>query len=412
MDFDELFRRERPRALATLIRLLGDFDLAEEMLQEALALACERWPQGGVPQNPRAWLVSTARHKGIDRLRRERNFDGKRGELRALLPATHEPEMPSEDELPDDRLRLIFTCCHPALPLEGQIALTLKTLCGLEVPEIARAFLVPGPTMAQRLVRAKSKIRSARIPYAVPERDRLGERLEGVLRVVYLVFTEGYSATAGGALVRADLCDEAIRLARLLAALLPQEPEPTALLALLLLQDSRRAARLDELGDLLTLEQQDRSRWNRAEIREGKALARRALSRVGPRFYALQAAIAALHAEAVAASETDWPQIVALYEILARLDPSPVVALNQAAAIGMARGPEAGLERLASIEASGELAGYHLLPASQADLLRRAGRFAEAAAAYRRALDLVSQETERRYLERRLAEAQAAASVH
>jgi RNA polymerase sigma-70 factor, ECF subfamily len=412
MEFDDLFRSERPRALATLIRLLGDFDLAEEMLHEALALACERWPRDGVPQNPRAWLVSTARHKGIDRLRRERNFDGKRGELRAMLPSTHEPEMPSDDEFADDRLRLIFTCCHPALPLEGQIALTLKTLCGLEVPEIARAFLVPPPTLAQRLVRAKAKIRTARIPYVVPSRGNLSERLEGVLRVVYLVFTEGYSATSGEALVRGDLCDEAIRLARLLAALLPKETEPAALLALLLLQDSRRAARLDCNGDLVTLEQQDRGRWNRDEIREGIALAQRTLRRGGPRFYALQAAIAALHAEAPSADETDWPQIAALYEILLRLDPSPVVALNHAAALGMAGGPDAGLERLSVLEASGELEGFHLLPAAQADLLRRAERYEEAAAAYERALARVSHETERRYLSRRLEEVRRRSTVH
>jgi RNA polymerase sigma-70 factor, ECF subfamily len=408
MHLDALYREERPRALATLIRLLGDFDLAEDALQEAFAAALEQWPAGGVPQNPRAWLVSTARHKAIDRLRREKTLAAKQAEI-AYLSETSAPAPGLADEpFTDDLMRLIFTCCHPALALEAQVALTLKTLCGLSVDEIARAFLVPPATMAQRLVRAKAKIRGARIPYEVPGSDRLAERLDGVLRVVYLVFNEGYAATSGDALVRRDLCREAIRLGRLLGALFPDASEAAGLLALMLLHDSRRDARLDERWDLVTLEDQDRSRWDRAQIAEGQALAEAALRRGGAGFYALQAAIASLHAQAARAAETDWPQIAALYALLLRLHPSPVVALNHAAAVAMGERLDRGLRLIEQLEAGGELQSYHLLPAAKADILRRLGRRAEAAAAYERALELVTLDAERRYLERRLREVRAA----
>ncbi|PYQ03030.1 MAG: RNA polymerase subunit sigma-24 [Acidobacteria bacterium] len=404
MDLDTLYREERPRALATLIRLLGDFDLAEDGLQEAFAAALEQWPAAGVPRNPRAWLVSTARHKAIDRVRRDKSLAAKQAEIAYLgevaVPAPGLAEQPFTDDL----MRLIFTCCHPALALEAQVALTLKTLCGLSVDEIARAFLVPPSTMAQRLVRAKAKIRGARIPYEVPGSDQLAERLDGVLRVVYLVFNEGYAATSGDALVRRELCNEAIRLGRLLRTLFPDASEVAGLLALTLLHDSRRAARLDERGDLVTLEEQDRSRWDRGQIAEGQALAEAALRRGGAGFYALQAAIAALHAQAVRAGETDWPQIAALYALLLRLHPSPVVALNHAAAVAMGERLDRGLRLIEQLEAGGELQSYHLLPAAKADILRRLGRRAEAAAAYERALELVTHEAERRYLERRLRE--------
>jgi RNA polymerase sigma-70 factor (ECF subfamily) len=399
MDIEAVFRDERARALATLIRLLGDFDLAEESLQDAFAAALVQWPRDGQPQNPRAWLVSTARHRGIDRIRRQRRLVPTPAEHLLAAVAT-EPDM-DPDPFPDDRLRLIFTCCHPALGLEAQIALTLKTLGGLEVGEIARAFLVAPSTMAQRLVRAKNKIRAARIPYEVPSPERLGERLEGVLRVLYLLFNEGYAPTSGDGQVRADLCAEAIRLARLLAVLLPAEAEAAALLGLLLLQDSRRQARFDARGDLVTLDEQDRTRWDAARISEGAGLAEAALRRGGAGFYAIQAAIAAVHAQAARAADTDWRQIAILYAVLMRLHPSPVVALNRAAAVGMADGPEQGLRLLAEIEAGGALDGYHLLPAARADLLRRLGRLAEAAAAYDAALALSPSDAERRYLERR-----------
>ena len=403
MDIEALYRDERPRALATLIRLLGDFDLAEDALQEAFAVALLEWPAGGAPRSPVPWLVSTARFKAIDRLRRDKRLAAHREEV----AARGEPVSAAADEadgaLPDDVLRLIFTCCHPALALEAQVALTLKTLCGLSVEEIARAFLVAPATMAQRLVRAKGKIRAAKIPYEVPDATRLGERLDGVLRVVYLVFNEGYAATSGDALVRRELCAEAIRLGRLLRALLPASGEVAGLLALMLLTDARREARLDRRGELIVLEEQDRGLWDGAEIAEGTALAEEA-ARAGPGFYAVQAAIAALHAQAARAADTDWPQIAALYALLARIDPSPVVALNHAAAVAMADGLERGLALVQRIESGGALDDYHLLPAAKADILRRLGRLEEAEAAYRRALRLVTNVAERRYLERRVRE--------
>jgi RNA polymerase sigma-70 factor, ECF subfamily len=403
MDFDSIYRDERPRALATLIRLLRDFDLAEDMLQEAFAAALEQWPRNGVPANPSAWLVSTGRHKAIDRLRRAKTLEARQAEMAYLGEGT--VGQPDDDTLfPDDLLRLIFTCCHPALALEAQVALTLKTLCGLSVDEIARAFLVTPATMAQRLVRAKGKIRDAGIPYEVPGADRLAERFDGVLLVVYLVFNEGYAATSGDALVRRDLCQEAIRLGRLLQGLLPEATEAAALLALMLLHDSRRTARLDARGDVVTLEEQDRGRWDSAEIAEGQALAEAALRRGGVGFYALQAAIATLHAQAARAADTDWPQIAALYTLLLRLHPSPVVALNHAAAVAMGERLDRGLRLMEQLEADGELASYYLLPAAKADVLRRLGRREDAAAAYEQALALVTQEAERRYLERRLRE--------
>jgi RNA polymerase sigma-70 factor (ECF subfamily) len=404
MEFESVYREERPRALATIIRLVGDFDLAEDSLQEAFAAALEQWPSSGVPKNPRAWLVSAARHKAIDRLRREKSFAAKRDEIAYASPSAAPPPELDEEPFPDDLMRLIFTCCHPALAVEAQVALTLKTLCGLSVEEISRAFLVSSATMSQRLVRAKAKIRAARIPYAVPTNEELAERLEGVMRVVYLVFNEGYAATSGDELVRRELCSEAIRLGRMVRVLFPAENEVAGLLGLMLLQDSRRSARVDGDGELVTLEEQDRSLWDRDEIAEGQTLAETALRRGGAGFYALQAAIAALHAQAARAEETDWPQIAALYALLLRLHPSPVVALNHAAAVAMGNGLERGLRLIEELEATGDLDGYHLLPAAKADVLRRLGRRAEAAAAYERALSLVTHPAERRYLERRLRE--------
>jgi RNA polymerase sigma-70 factor (ECF subfamily) len=404
MTLETLYREERPRALATLIRLLGNFDLAEDALQEAFAVALQQWPGAGVPASPRAWLISTARHKAIDRLRRDKSLAAKQAEIAYLSETTVPTPSLAEEPFPDDLMRLIFTCCHPALALEAQVALTLKTVCGLSVDEIARAFLVSPATMAQRLVRAKGKIRAARIPYAVPASDRLAERLDGVLRVVYLVFNEGYAATAGDAVVRHELCGEAIRLGRLLREMLPDTSEVAALLALMLLHDSRRSARVDASGDIVTLEEQDRSLWDRAQITEGQALAEEALRRGGAGFYALQAAIAALHAQAARAQHTDWPQIAALYALLLRLHPSPVVALNHAAAVAMGERLERGLRLIEQLEAKGELPAYHLLPAAKADILRRLERHAEAEAAYERALQLVTHDAERRYLERRLRE--------
>jgi RNA polymerase sigma-70 factor (ECF subfamily) len=394
VSLGDLHRREYGRILASLIRAVGDFDVAEDALQDAFEAALAQWPAQGPPRNPVGWLVSTARHKAIDRLRRRTMAEGKRDAIAAL--AAREEDAPE----PLDGLRLLFTCCHPALAREAQVALTLRTVCGLGTDEIARAFLVPVPTLAQRLVRAKAKIHAARIPYEVPPDDALAERLGAVLDVIYLVFNEGYSASFGPEVVRADLCAEAIRLGRMLVALLPGEAEPKGLLALMLLHDARRATRTDAEGAIVLLEDQDRSRWERAKIAEGRALVREALLGRPPGRLAVQAAIAALHAEAPSAADTDWRQIAALYGVLAALDPSPVVALNRAVAVAMADGVEEGLALLETLH----LPGYHLLPAARADLLRRLGRLAEAAAAYREALGLVTNDAERRFLERRLAE--------
>ena len=398
---EEVYRADWGRIVATLIRLVGDFDLAEECAQEAFAAAVEQWGDRGIPDQPRAWIVQTARYKAIDRIRHRAMVQEK-----LALYGSQPVVAPDFDnrEIPDDRLRLIFTCCHPALAPEAQVALTLRTLCGLETEEIARAFLVPTATMAQRLVRAKRKISLAGIPYAVPETTQMAERLDAVLTVIYLVFNEGYVAT-GGMLVRADLCAEAIRLGRLVRSLLyPRPPaEATALLALMLLQDARREARLDAAGALVTLEEQDRGLWNRRQIAEALPMVEEAL-RGGAGPYALQAAIAALHCQAQRPEDTDWPQILNLYDFLERSSASAVVSLNRAVAVAMAHGPNAGLAIIDQLAKDGDLDGYHLLHAARADLLRRIGAQAEAAKSYRRALELTTNESERRYLNRRLCE--------
>jgi len=402
MHIEEIFRTEHGRILATLIRVLGDFDVAEEALQEAFEAALEQWPAAGMPDNPVAWLIGTARHKAIDRLRRRARLAQKQDEIARHLELLAEEE---EAPVPEDRLRLIFTCCHPALATEAQVALTLRTLGGLSTEEIARAFLVPASTMAQRIVRAKAKIRAARIPYQVPLDDALTERLEAVMVVVYLVFNEGYAASFGDRLVRHELCDQAIRLGRMLVELLPSRAESKGLLALMLLHDARRETRLDGAGDIVLLEDQDRARWDRAQIDEGAELVEFAL-REGrpPGPYALQAAIAAVHAQAPTAAATDWAQIAALYDVLARVHPTPVVELNRAVAVAMSAGFERGLALVDELDHGGELDSYHLLPVARAELLRRLGRHTEAAESYRRALELVSNDAERRYLERRLRE--------
>jgi RNA polymerase sigma-70 factor (ECF subfamily) len=400
---EAVYAAESRRVLATLIRLLGDFDTAEEAMHEAFRAALEQWPREGLPANPRAWLVSTGRFKAIDSLRRLARFDALDVVSDAALAVQDDVAWADPETLEDDRLRLIFTCCHPALSSDAQVALTLREVCGLTTEEIAHAFVTPAPTLAQRIVRAKGKIRDARIPYEVPDQASLPERLEPVLRVVYLVFNEGYAASSGTSVTRCDLSAEAIRVGRLLVDLMP-EPEAIGLLALMLLHDSRRAARTDAAGDIVLLNDQDRARWDRAQIAEGTGLVERALASGQPGAYAIQAAIAAVHAEAPRADATDWHEIVGLYDVLMKTAPSPVVELNRAVAVAMADGPAAGLALIDRILERGELADYRLAHAARADLCRRLGRMADARASYHRALTLSRQEPERRFLERRLAE--------
>jgi RNA polymerase sigma-70 factor, ECF subfamily len=401
---DAIYRTESRRVFATLVRLLGDLDLAEEALHDAFRAALEQWPRDGVPASPRAWLVSAGRFKAIDGIRRQGRFDALDDVAELVEAIPDDAAQPWDDEgIEDDRLRLVFTCCHPALSPDAQVALTLREVCGLTTEEIAQAFLSPAPTLAQRIVRAKAKIRDARIPYQVPSPDELPQRLDSVLRVIYLVFNEGYSASSGTSLTRADLSGEAIRLGRLLVLLLP-EPEAIGLLALMLLQESRRAARASPTGELILLNDQDRALWNPEQIVEGSALVERALAmqRAGP--YVIQAAIAAVHANAASAEATDWDDIVGLYDVLQRIDPSPVIELNRAVAVAMRDGPAAGLAIIDAILARGDLDDYHLAHAARADLCRRLGQTAQARAAYQRAISLARQAPERRFLEQRLAE--------
>jgi RNA polymerase sigma-70 factor (ECF subfamily) len=404
-SLEQIYRDEWGRIVATLIRLLGSFDLAEEAAQQAFALALEQWPQQGTPANPRAWLISTARHKAIDALRRKQRWEDGADPSESMRHLAQQPDPALQEEtlpLEDDRLRLIFTCCHPALNTEAQVALTLRTLCGLTTEQIASAFLIPLATMAQRLVRAKQKIQDARIPYRTPQLVDLSERLAAVLLVVYLVFNEGYNAAGEGRALSA----EAIRLGRILVELMPQQPEARGLLALMLLNDARRAARQDDSGNRILLEDQDRTLWDQDRIAEGLSLAESAL-RIGPGPYSVQAAIAAVHAHASTAAQTDWPQIVALYDVLLRMQPSPVVELNRAAAVAMAQGPEAGILLLDDLAQRPELRNYHLLPAARADMLRRLSQWAPAAQAYREALAKATQDPDRRFLKKRLAEMEA-----
>jgi RNA polymerase sigma-70 factor (ECF subfamily) len=404
MNLESLYREEWRRVLATTVRLTGDFDLSEEAVQDAFVAALEQWPRDGAPANPYAWLVSAARNRSVDQLRRRARFEEQGVEIERLARVEMSDIDLSEASMVDDQLRLIFTCCHPALAVDSQVALTLRTVCGLTTEEIARGFLMPLATMAQRLVRVKRKIRDAGLPFAMPPKEKLAERLDGVMLVVYLVFTEGYAATSGKAWIRQQFCDEAIRLGRLLCELIPGNPELRALLALMLLHDSRRMARSGPDEEIITLEEQNRQLWDRREIAEGVPLLEAALREGARGEYALQAAIAALHARAQRPEDTDWTQIARLYDALMQQRPSPVVELNRAAAVAMAEGPAKGLALIEALEAKGELAGYHLLPAARADLLRRECRWSEAADAYRQALALVANDPERRYLTQRLAE--------
>ncbi len=409
MNLESLYREQWRRVLATTVRLTGDFDLSEEAVQDAFVAALEQWPRDGTPANPYAWLVSAARNRVVDQLRRRARFRDKQTEIAQLIALQESPIDLSEAAMVDDQLRLIFTCCHPAIALDAQVALTLRTVCGLTTEEIARGFLVPVPAMAQRLVRVKRKIREAGLPFAVPPRERLGERLDAVLLVVYLVFTEGYAATSGKVWIRRQLCEEAIRLGRLLCELIPRNGELRALLALMLLHDSRRVARAGPDEEIITLEEQNRELWDQREIAEGLPLLESALRDGASGVYALQGAIAALHARARQVGDTDWAQIARLYDVLLQKQPSAVVELNRAAAVAMAQGPSRGVELIDAIDTKGDLAGYHLLPAARADLLRRDGRWREAAEAYRQALGLAANDPERRYLNRRLAEVEGLA---